>query len=420
MRGRQQRNGSLFFYVSIEERIPANHPLRLRDGHRLESGSGRQRAILLGLPRGLIASLLALSCCLATGERVMALEPVGEPIPACTNLESTSGRVDYDGLGYQAGGRAFMFTCANRLGRLDLSNRRVEVLPAETIIAGRADGRLLVIGTPTLSGEDSDLPDGGYFSADGQTLVIVGANDLDVRSANGALLTSSNYAKSMVDGEADAFMVPSAMAMAPDGQSVLIGFPRGLAQLWGVDGKLRHTFRGFPITSADAADQGDGTIRFLAYHPDGHSFVAVSSDGRVNHWRLEGTLIRSFRTGLSSGSESPRADLSPDGTLLLVAPMEGRAGLWSLQGDQLLQLLDPQAGGLPPSPPEAVRFSSDGATLQVQTLDEIQIWSRQGTLLQRISRSNHGISLAGLSADGRWLVGGSHEPEVMVQLWRLP
>ncbi|MFQ6538228.1 MULTISPECIES: WD40 repeat domain-containing protein [Aphanothece] len=364
--------------------------------------------------------MLALSCWLAVGERVLALEPVGEPIPACANPEPSSGRLAYDGLGYLAGGGGFLFTCANRLGRLDLTNRRLELLPAETIIAGRPDGRLLVIGTPTFSGEASSPPDGGYLSADGQTLVIVGVDHLEVRSASGALLVSTSYAKGMVGGEADAFMVPSAMALAPDGQSVVIGFPRGLAQLWGVDGKLRHTFRGFPITSADAADQGDGNIRFLAYHPDGQSFVAVSGDGRVNHWRLEGTLIRSFPTGLVAGTDAPRADLSPDGTLLLVAPMEGRPALWSLQGAQLLVLADPQAGDLPPSPPEAVRFSSDGTTLQVQTLDEIQIWSRQGTLLQRLSRYNQGISLAGLSPDGHWLVGGSHEPDVKVRLWTLP
>ena len=28
MRGQQERSGSLFFYLSIEERIPSSHPLR--------------------------------------------------------------------------------------------------------------------------------------------------------------------------------------------------------------------------------------------------------------------------------------------------------------------------------------------------------------------------------------------------------
>ncbi|MGB5135181.1 MAG: WD40 repeat domain-containing protein [Prochlorococcaceae cyanobacterium] len=382
--------------------------------------TSRQRAAFQGLPKGLAAALLALSCCLAAGERVLAVEPVGEPIRACSHPDLDAGQVTFDGLGYLSGGSVFLFSCGNRLGRLDLGTRRVEVLPADTIIAGRPDGSLLVIGTPTFSGENSDLPEGAYVSADGQRLAIVGPQALEVREARGTLLTRSVYAEHMVDGEPDAFMVPSALAMAPDGRSVLIGFPRGLAQLWGVDGTLSHTFRSFPVTSADPADQGNGTIRFLAFHPDGRSFVAVSSDGRVTHWRLEGTLIRSFGTGQFSGSESPRADLSPDGTLLLVAPMEGVPSLWSLEGKRLLELSDPQAVGLPPSPPEAVRFSRDGSTLQVQTLDEIQIWDRQGTLLQRISRSRHGASLAGLSADGRWLVGGSHGPEVMVQLWKLP
>lgn len=363
---------------------------------------------------------MALSCCLAAGERVLAFEPMGEPIRACSHPDLDVGQVTYDGLGYLSGGTVFLFSCGNRLGQLDLGSRRVEVLPADTIIAGRPDGSLLVIGTPAASAAESELPEGAYFSADGQRLVIVGPQALEVREASGTLLTRSVYAEHREDGAADGVLVPRAMAMAPDGRSVLIGFPRGLAQLWGVDGRLRHTVRGFPVTSADPADQGDRDIRFLAYHPDGRSFVAVSSDGRVNHWRLEGTLIRSFSTGQFSGSESPQADLSPDGTLLLVAPMEGVPSLWSLEGKLLLELSDPQTGGLPPSPPEAVRFSGNGATLQVQTRDEVQIRSREGTLLQRISRYGSGTSLAGLSADGRWLVGGSPGPEVMLRLWRLP
>ncbi|MCP9928238.1 WD40 repeat domain-containing protein [Cyanobium sp. CH-040] len=373
-----------------------------------------------GLPKGLAAALLALSCCLSTGERVLAVEPVGDPIRACSHPDLDAAQVSFDGLGYLSGGSVFLFSCGNRLGRLDLGSRRVEVLSADTHLAGRPDGSLVLIDTPAGFPQESEFPEGGYFSAEGQRLAIVGPQALEVRLVNGELRTRSVYAEHLDGGEADASMAPSAMAIAADGRSVLIGFPRGLAQLWGVNGTLRHSFRGFPVTSADPADQGGGTIRFLAFHPDGRSFVAVSSDGRVHHWRLEGALIRTFGTAATADTRMPRADLSPDGTLLLVAPMEGKPALWSLQGERLQELTDPQAGGLPPSPPEAVRFSRDGSTLQVQTLDEIQIWSRQGTLLQRISRSSHGASLAGLSADGRWLVGGSPGPEVMVQLWKLP
>jgi hypothetical protein len=49
MRGQQERSGSLFSYVSIEERIPASHPLRrirkLADQalDRLKSGAPKPR-----------------------------------------------------------------------------------------------------------------------------------------------------------------------------------------------------------------------------------------------------------------------------------------------------------------------------------------------------------------------------------------
>lgn len=100
-----------------------------------------------------------------------------------------------------------------------------------------------------------------------------------------------------------------------------------------------HTFRGFPPTSTNRADEGDGNILYVAFQPDGRSFVAVSQDGRVNHWQLDGTLIHSFNTGYSAPGQ-PMADLSSDGTLLLVATMEGKQSLWSLKGERLAELSD--------------------------------------------------------------------------------
>ena len=51
MRGQQERSGSLFSYVSIEEPIPASHPLRqgrLKVRHKA-AGAGMLVPVLLGL-----------------------------------------------------------------------------------------------------------------------------------------------------------------------------------------------------------------------------------------------------------------------------------------------------------------------------------------------------------------------------------
>lgn len=159
--------------------------------------------------------------------QALAFEPVGEPILACSNPDYSSGKVAFKGLGYEAGGTAFLFTCGAKPGRLDLRTRRLEQLPANSIIAKRPDGSLLLIGATALGEEAQRYSSEAFFTADGQKLLIVGTQFLEVRSATGAVLSDSNFSEGMAEDEADGFMVPMAMAMAPDGLSILVGFPRG-------------------------------------------------------------------------------------------------------------------------------------------------------------------------------------------------
>lgn len=105
--------------------------------------------------------------------------------------------------------------------------------------------------------------------------------------------------------------------------------------------------------------------------------------------------------------------MAADGTLL-ITPQDEPLSLWSLEGRKLRELSDPQGGGWV----QYVRFSADGRSLQVETLDELQLWSRDGAILRRIPTAL-GARLSGLSLDGRSLVTVINGPEVMVRLWRL-
>jgi WD40 repeat protein len=367
------------------------------------------------------ATLLTLLSWLGTPGQAQALEAVGEPLVACRNPSFPSANQAFETIGFTSGSTALVFWCGDRQGRLDLANRRLEVLPVGTIMVHRPDRSLQVLGTQVRSAaEEGELPEGFYFSGDGRTFVIAHNQGLELRAANGAFLSSATYDATMpVEGS------PLAVAMAPDGRTLAIGFRDGLVQLWGAQATLQLAVRAQPSPGSDR-ERGDGNVRFVAFLPDSGSFLAVTDAGWVHHWRLDGTLIRSFGTGAAADATRPNVDLSPDGTTLLVSGREGRPSLWSLQGEKGSVLADPETSGDSYPSTEAVRFSNDGTTLQVQTLDTIQIWSLQGTLLQDMATTQGEppatqiTSSDVLSPDGRWMVTVDVGKEVKLQLWKVP
>ncbi len=119
----------------------------------------------------------------------------------------------FKGLGYEAGGTAFLFTCGAKPERFGLRKRRLEQLPANSIIANRPDGSLLLIGARVLGKYLPNHSYGAFFTADGQRLLVVRTQFLQVKSVTGAVLSNFIFSEGMAEG------VPMAMAMAPDGLS---------------------------------------------------------------------------------------------------------------------------------------------------------------------------------------------------------
>ncbi|KMM17834.1 hypothetical protein [Synechococcus sp. GFB01] len=145
--------------------------------------------------------MLTLLGCLAAPGQARALDAVGEPLVACRNPTFPSGNQAFEAIGFTSGSTALLFWCGDRQGRLDLANRRLELLPVGTIMVHRPDRSLQVLGTQVHSAEEGELPEGFYFSGDGGTFVIAGNQGLELRAANGALLSRATYDETMpVDG----------------------------------------------------------------------------------------------------------------------------------------------------------------------------------------------------------------------------
>jgi eukaryotic-like serine/threonine-protein kinase len=197
-----------------------------------------------------------------------------------------------------------------------------------------------------------------------------------------------------------------ALALTPDGRTLLIGDSDGVVQLWDVEGgkKIGPSSRfsprvdllSFDPTGQFALASGEGVVRLLktvdgspidrpltrergieslALTPDWGSLATVK-DGAVRLWDvLNGT---SWEPGLAGVGTVKKVALSPDGTKLLAISADGAATLWRIDGGarggrplQQLGATAPNMGG------HIVRFSPDGKTLLAYPLpsSSAQLWS---------------------------------------------
>jgi WD40 repeat protein len=82
-------------------------------------------------------------------------------------------------------------------------------------------------------------------------------------------------------------------------------------------------------------------IENIQFSPDGYHFATAYSDGKVDIWRTEGRLVRSFQA-----HQSPISAIrfSRAGTTLASADTDGLVKLWDLYGNNLVTLAGPTEG----------------------------------------------------------------------------
>ncbi|MES5823372.1 helix-turn-helix domain-containing protein [Streptomyces sp. RG80] len=232
------------------------------------------------------------------------------------------------------------------------------------------------------------------FSPDGRTLAVATAAGSGATVGLWDPVTGRNLRT---------FAVPDGsvrgLAFSPDGRALAAASPMAV-RVWDVGtGRTRHRFTGHPDPQA------------VAFGPDGRTVAAVSRDGLTRVWDVATGRVR---TTHDSHITAYAVRFSPDGRTYAAVRTDG-----------VVQLRDVATGALRrtirdgPVGANEVAFSLDGRTLAVPGLgDSVRLWdTASGTALATVTAGHRGqgaVKVA-LSADGRALVTSTNrDPAVHV------
>lgn len=204
-----------------------------------------------------------------------------------------------------------------------------------------------------------------------------------------------------------------ALAISVDGKT-LVTSDGITAKVWNLEtGKLQQSFQvGMPVQiSADAkvlvSGWLEGRVRIwdvktgkvvgiigsnspLAISADGKFIVSGDSDNSTTLWNVRDKKFIRFLEKFSGGVYI----LSPDGQTLVSSSDEGKVKIWNLSTGKVERLLK---AGIP------LAISPDGLTLASALGTSIQLWNLVSGELLVCLDSNHSVTKATFSADGKLL-----------------
>ncbi|MFD5417471.1 trypsin-like peptidase domain-containing protein [Streptomyces sp. NPDC127069] len=283
----------------------------------------------------------------------------------------------------------------------------------------------------TVRGETKSTVDSVAFSPDGKTLATAGLDGYvqlwDVRTgAPGRTLSGHG-------GQV------TSVAFSPDGQTLASGGADTEVLLWDVaDGRLRRKLSGHkgqvndvafsrdghtlasvggegvlklwdPATGENRSYQGEGTVRAVAFSPDGRT-IATGSDNVVQLWdAATGVAL----TGLIGHTDSVYdVAFSPGGATLASCGSDHSVRLWDMTRGVVRAAQVRHKGAV-----MAAAFSRDGSLLATVSLDgTIRVSDARGGAMRDPWSVNPGSLLAvEFSPDGATLATG--DIEGTVRLW---
>ncbi|MER6110195.1 nSTAND1 domain-containing NTPase [Streptomyces hirsutus] len=237
------------------------------------------------------------------------------------------------------------------------------------------------------------------FSPDGRTLAVAGVGGGEAMidlwdPVTGRKLGTFTVPDGSVRG----------MAFSPDGRSVAASSTAAV-RVWDVaTGRTRHSFTGRLDPQA------------VAFGLDGRTVAAASPDGPVRVWDM---ATGRTRTAHDSRTEGQAVAFSPDGRTYVVVRTDGVVHLREVATGIVRRTL--RDGPVRDSPVRLheVAFARDGRTLAIPGPgDTVRLWdTASGTVRATVTAGHHGrgIMTAALSADGRTLVTSSNlDPTVRV------
>lgn len=240
----------------------------------------------------------------------------------------------------------------------------------------------------TLSGH-SDVVSAIAISPDGQTLVS-GSYDKTIRLWSLCTGQVQNTLTEHINRI-------TCVAISPDGQTLASGSYDKTIRLWALStGELLHTLTGRP-----------DRVRYLAFSPNGQMLIS-SGDWEIKIWAVRtGKLLRI----LAGNSNSARSiAFSPNGHTCAVASLEGTLELWNPHTGRLIRTFSSQLNGI-----TSLAFSLDGQILASGSSNAIHLWyPTTGKELRSFLTQSSGTASIVFNPDGKTLGCASGKT---IELW---
>ena len=187
-----------------------------------------------------------------------------------------------------------------------------------------------------------------------------------------------------------------AVDFSPDGQQIATAAVDGSVKLWKLNGSLIKTFKAHQTV-----------IRAVKFSPDGELLASGGDDHTIKLWKRDGTLVKTMLTN-TDGIWS--LDFSPDSSTLISSGAGSTVEVWSRDG-RWVRVLQGQTVAI-----RNVAFSPDGQTIAATCSDNlIKLWNADGTLRMILKGHDAPVQAFAFSPDGNILVSGS--ADTTIKLW---